>query len=140
LTLMSRFSLAATITAALVSGCAVVAGAPSPLAGRWLAEDIRGGGIVDRQTTLEIRDDGSVSGSGGCNRYTSRAAIAETSIRFEPVAASTMACAPATMDQEVHFFAALEEVVGWKVDSRTGHLILTGADGTALIRFADAER
>jgi heat shock protein HslJ len=134
---MKRLSLAATTAVALVSGCAVVAGAPSPLIGRWLAEDIRGVGIVDLQTTLEIRDDGMVSGFGGCNRYTGRAAMAETSIRFEPVAASTMACAPAAMDQEVHFLAALDEVVGWKVDSRTGHLILTGADGTALIRFAD---
>ncbi len=117
-----------------------MAGVSSPLVGTWLAEDIRGGGIIDRQTTLEIRDDGIVSGSGGCNRYFSRATIAETSIKFEPVAASTRTCAPQTMDQEVHFFAALEEVVGWKADSRTGHLILTGEDGTALIRFAEAER
>jgi len=46
-----------------------VTGGASPV-GSWLAEDIGGGGAIDRlQTTLEITADGKAFGSGGCNRY-----------------------------------------------------------------------
>ena len=42
----------------------------------WLAEDINGGGVIDyAQTTLIIKSDGSVSGSGGCNRFMTSASI-----------------------------------------------------------------
>src|SRR5262245_16033622 len=45
--------------------------------GRWLAEDIRGGGVIDRvQTVLEIAADGGISGSGGCNAMRGTATIA----------------------------------------------------------------
>ncbi len=42
----------------------------------WLAEDIQGGGVIDNaQTTLTVSTDGAVSGSGGCNRYFSKAVV-----------------------------------------------------------------
>lgn len=75
---------------------AVGAGHPE---GRWLAEDIRQGGVIDRlQTVLEIAADGRVSGTGGCNRISGKATISGDRIAFGPVASTFMACTPAVMN------------------------------------------
>lgn len=110
--------------------------AASPV-GRWLAEDIKGGGVIDRaRTFLEIDAGGRVSGSGGCNRLSARALISGPSITFAMVATTRMACAPAVMDQEQRFLAALSEVRAWRVDAATQKLHLTAADGMPLLQFA----
>jgi heat shock protein HslJ len=62
---------------------------PLPISpvGRWLAEDIRSGGVIDRlQTVLEIAADGTVSGSGGCNAMRGKATISGETIVFGPIA------------------------------------------------------
>lgn len=110
---------------------------PATPAGRWLAEDIRGGGVLDRvQSTLEIASDGTVSGSGGCNRYSGRAGITGPGIQFGPLAATRMACAPALMGQEARFLEALGEARGWRVDGARRKLYLLGANGVPLLRFS----
>ena len=121
-----------------------VAAAPSPAperpaspVGRWLLEDIRQGGVIDRlQTVLEIAPDGRVSGSGGCNRMSGSARISGTRISFGPVAATQMACTPAAMDQEQKFFAGLREVRRWRADPARGKLVLLDARGRKLMTFA----
>jgi putative lipoprotein len=113
-----------------------VAGAVSPDSpvGRWLAEDIRGGGVIDRlQTILEIAADGAVSGTGGCNRMSGKATISGDRIRFGPIASTYMACVPAIMDQEAKFLAALQEVRGWRTDPVKRKLTLFDEGGKALI-------
>ena len=128
-----RFAL--SVVAVLIAGSAM-ADTSSP-AGSWLAEDIRGGGVIDNlQTTLEIASDGSVSGTGGCNRYFGKAEIDEASIAFGPLGSTKMACAPAVMDQEQKFFDALTEVAGWHLES-TGHLVLLDTDGKPLVRLIE---
>lgn len=105
--------------------------------GKWLAEDIRGRGVIDRlQTVLEIAEDGAISGTGGCNRISGKATITGDRIAFGPLAATQMACAQAAMDQEGKFFAALGDVKAWRVDSARQKLTLLGEDGRALIVFA----
>jgi heat shock protein HslJ len=107
------------------------------LAGRWLAEDIDGGGVIDRlQTLLEIGEDGSASGTGGCNRFMSRAEIKDDAITFAPIAGTRMMCAPAAMDQETKFFAALPLAVAWKIDQPTRKLTLMDARSRPLVVFA----
>lgn len=107
------------------------------LSGRWLAEDIRGGGVIDRlQTVLEIAEDGKINGSGGCNRFTGRATISGDNFAIGPVASTNMACTQAVMDQEQKFFAALREARTWKVDPTRHKLALLDADGRALIVLA----
>lgn len=104
---------------------------------RWLAEDIEGGGVIDRlQTTLEIRPEGAVSGSGGCNRFTGQAEISEQTISFGALAATRMMCPPASMDQEGKFFAALDKVSQWRIDQLTQKLTLLDDDDKALVVFA----
>jgi putative lipoprotein len=111
-------------------------GAESP-AGRWLLEDLRGAGVMDRlQSVLEIATDGRVSGSGGCNRMSGSATIDGARISFSPLAATRMACTPAAMDQESRFLAALGEVRRWEINQRHRKLALLSSDGQPLLVFS----
>ena len=121
-----------------------VAASPSPAperkaspVGRWLLEDIRRAGVIDRlQTVLEIAADGRVSGSGGCNRMSGSARISGTRISFGPVAATQMACAPAAMNQEQKFFAGLREARRWRTDPARGKLVLLDGRGRSMMTFS----
>lgn len=116
-----------------VGGQATPRPADSP-AGRWLAEDIRRGGVIDYlQTVLEIGSDGRVSGTGGCNRMSGQAKFAGDTIRFGAIASTRMACTPAAMNQERKFFAALEDVRRWRVDPARGKLTLLDGLGDPII-------
>lgn len=112
---MSRKLIAAIlfVSITLISAGANAAG----LEGRWLAEDIDGGGVIDRlQTTLEVNADGKVTGMGGCNRYAGSAKIDGDAIRFLPMGSTRMACSSAVMKQESKFHAALEKVRAWRIE------------------------
>lgn len=105
--------------------------------GAWLAEDIGGGGVLDRiQTTLVLGADGAVSGSGGCNSYSGKAKLSGASLRFGGLSSSRMACAPAVMAQEQKFLLALERTLAWRIDPLKRKLILIDLTGTELVRFS----
>lgn len=114
-----------------------VAADPATPAGKWLAEDIDGGGVIDRlQTTLEIRDDGIVTGMGGCNRYAGSATIDGSAIKFLPMASTRMACSAAAMRQEAKFHSTLEKVRTWRVDQAQRKLVLLDKGGFDLMRLS----
>jgi len=105
--------------------------------GKWLAEDILGGGAIDRlQTTLEIARDGIVSGHGGCNRYRGRVSITGESISFSPLASTKMACTPSAMAQEEKFHQALERARSFRINALERKLILRDGSGTTVARLA----
>jgi putative lipoprotein len=119
-----------------VGGQAAPRPSGSPV-GRWLAEDIRSGGVIDYlQTVLVVAPNGRVSGTGGCNRLSGQAKIAGDTIRFGAIASTRMACTPAAMNQERKFFAALEDVRRWRVDAARGKLILLDGRGNPIIVLA----
>jgi heat shock protein HslJ len=128
------------LAASLLLGFALIATAcaePAALTGKWLAEDIDGGGVIDRlQTTLEIRDDGIVTGMGGCNRYAGSATVSGEAIKFLPLASTRMACSAAAMRQESRFHATLERVRAWRIDQQQRKLVLLDGGGFDLIRFS----
>jgi putative lipoprotein len=114
----------------------VDAAADSPV-GRWLAEDILGGGVIDNaQTTLEIAEDGRVSGRGGCNGYGGTATIDGDKLSFSPLAATQMACAEALMNQEQKFFDALGRVATFRLVPAEQKLLLLDAEGATVVRLA----
>jgi len=105
--------------------------------GSWLAEDIGGGGVIDRaRSEFVLAADGRVSGRGGCNRFAGRATVAGASIAFGGLAATMMACPPAMMDQERRFLAALSAARGWRFDALHGKLTLVDDAGRALATLA----
>lgn len=135
---MNRASrrLSLSVVALLAMTLHAAAASTSP-AGRWLAEDIGGGGVIDRlQSVLEIAADGRISGTGGCNRIAGKARVEGIRISFGPIVSTRMACSPAVMDQERKFLAALEKVRRWHVDPARGKLALLGARGKPLIVFS----
>ncbi len=106
-------------------------------AGKWLAEDILGGGVIDNlQTVLELAEDGTVSGTGGCNRIIGKAKIAGDGIEFGPMGSTMMACTPAVMDQERKFLDALGLARTFRVDGQQRKLILQDAAGQTVVRLA----
>jgi len=133
MTRTSQFIL--TCLALLLAGAAHAAsGTPS---GKWLAEDIDGGGVIDRlQTTLEIRDDGIVTGMGGCNRYAGSAKFDATTIKFLPMASTRMACSAAVMKQESKFHATLDKIRTWRIDEVRRKLILLDGQGFEMMRLS----
>ncbi len=109
------------------------------IVGKWLAEDIMGGGVLDRaQSTLEVGQDGMVSGNTAVNRYSGKATLKGVSIQFGPLAMTRRAGPPAMMDQESKFTAALEKVLGYRIEN-TGLLYLLDAEGKVVLRFSQLE-
>ncbi len=98
---------------------------PKALTGApWRLEDLVGHGIIDNsQVTLQFMPSGKVSGRGGCNTYTGSVAFKGAAITFTPFAATLMACAPALLDQETRYFAALTQADSIAFD-KTGALLI----------------
>ena len=104
---MIRFPIAASflVTALALAGCASDDGDGSTPSngpyGTWRAIEI--GPLVagSADTTIEIGQDGTVNGNGGCNGYGGDATITGGAIEFGPLISTQMACEPAIMDQEL---------------------------------------
>lgn len=105
-----------------------------PVGPAWTVEDVGGRGVIDRARTELVLAEGRAAGSGGCNRFTGGYTLDGASLRFGALAATQMACAPAVMDQERRFFAAMAEVRGWRIEQR--RLLLTDAAGGVLLRLS----
>ncbi|WP_424814264.1 YbaY family lipoprotein [Roseococcus sp. YIM B11640] len=107
-------------------------------AGRWLAEDIRGGGVIDGlQSVLEISPTGAVSGSGGCNRIAGQARITGERIELGQLAVTRMAClSPAAGQQETRFLGALGDARSFRLDEARAKLILLDAGGREILVFS----
>lgn len=126
------------VSAFLIFALTIAASAgPAAPTGKWLAEDIDGGGVIDRlQTTLEIRDDGIVTGTGGCNRYAGSATVDGNTIKFLPMASTRMACSAAAMRQEAKFHSTLEKIRTWRIDQAQRKLLLFDGGGFEMMRLS----
>lgn len=87
--------------------------------------------VSSAEATLTIADDGTVSGSTGCNRLNGSLTVAAD--RFEPTALATtrMACEPALMEQEQAVVAVLGGGPIWSIDGQTLTLQLDDGRGLA---------
>ncbi len=107
---------------------------------RWLLEDIRNTGVIDRaQSTLRFDGDGRVSGSGGCNRMGGGVTLEGNSVQFGPLMSTRMACVEALMDQEQRYLATLADVRSYLLEHEGAVLHLLAEDGTKLLRFSRME-
>jgi len=100
----------------------------------WLAEDIKGGGVIDNaQTTVSFAAGGKVTGSGGCNRLFGTATVAGETLTFGGIGTTRMACVPALMDQERKFLDALAATRTFRFHGP--YLKFYAGNGAELVRF-----
>lgn len=93
---------------------------PAQLTGEWQVESIDQGGIIDSShVTLTFGDDGRISGSAGCNRYSASMSTSDNHVTVSQAASTRMACPPAIMQQEQRFLSALSEVSAWHREAGT---------------------
>lgn len=105
--------------------------------GRWVAEDILGGGVVDTaQSVINIAPDGRVTGNGGCNGLNGHARVSGKRMSFGRLASTMMACPPALMTQERKFHEALGQARSFRVEPAQGKLFLLDRDNRVVMRLA----
>ncbi|HJK77776.1 MAG TPA: META domain-containing protein [Methanocorpusculum sp.] len=100
--------------------------AGSLISGNWTLS-------TDKGITLDITADGVFNGQAPVNLYFGTASITDGSISFGPVGATKMAGPEDQMKAETEFFAALDNVTGYKVGE--GMLEFTDKDGKTLLTF-----
>lgn len=119
------------------------------IAGReWKVEDMFGAGIIDDShltVSVEAKSEEKkadsfpkyrVTGSGGCNHYTTSAFIDNDKdvIAFDPPAMTFMACAEAISQQENRFIEMLAKAKSFMFDD-LGRLILKDDSGNYIARL-----
>jgi len=89
------------------------------LAGKqWTCTDIMERQIFgEKPPTIQFGQDGTVSGTGGCNTYTGTYSLNGDKLTFSPLAATEMMCTPGQMDQEYTYFTVLKRVVRVQADN-----------------------
>jgi heat shock protein HslJ len=104
----------------------------------WAVTEIAGEAVLpDTEVTLSFDATDALSGSGGCNRFTTLYEITGEGLSLGPVAATRMACPDPISAQEMAFFAALDQVYSFDI-AEDGALVLMGAEGP-VIRAVGAE-
>ncbi|KAF0847401.1 META domain-containing protein [Nocardia caishijiensis] len=91
---------------------------------------IRSAALDEAKPTLTISDDGTVSGTTGCNRLTGTAQLGPGGQVSFDVATTKMMCAPEVMDVERHVLGVLDGHTDSTIDADT--LTLRNTDGTGL--------
>ena len=77
----------------------------------------------------------TVGGFGGCNRFTAPYTVDGDGIEIGQIASTRMACPPPADAVERAYLAALERVVGWRVEEDGAELALLDDDGAELLRY-----
>jgi len=118
-----------------LAGCggepaALLRGLDAPV--EWVVEDIDGAGLADgARVSLQFGADGRVAGRSACNRYSAAYTLDGERLAIRAGAGTRMACAPALMQLESRFLAALAAVQGFAL-SADGALELRGAGGRSM--------
>ena len=84
----------------------------------------------DSQASIAFNEDGTVTGSSGCNSFGGEYKVDGDQITFNGLASTLMACEEPLMTQEGTVFKVLDGTASYKVDGDT--LTIT-KDGTALV-------
>jgi heat shock protein HslJ len=116
--------------------------AASPI-GDWEATSIQTGDALasplpGTTITAKFANDGTLSGSAGCNSYTTPYTLDGGEIEIAPPAATKKACAApdGVMEQEAAYLAALPSATHFRADG--GTLALLAADGTYVASYVPA--
>jgi putative lipoprotein len=78
---------------------------------------------------VQVRSDGIVAGSSGCNRFTGTYTYKGDELTMGPLATTRMACRPEVMEREQEFLTMLAQVR----HAEASHLKLTLKDGKGTV-------
>jgi heat shock protein HslJ len=113
---------------------------PAALPGtRWTAIAVNNGAqavasvAAETEITAEFGPDGALSGSAGCNRYTTRYTLDGETIAIRPPALTRRACPAPVMQQEQQYTAALERAATYRLDA--DRLELRSAAGSLEVTY-----
>ena len=114
---------------------------PEPLAlesTAWTLSSVYSGDAVTSvisgtEITLLFADDGSVSGSGGCNWFSGTYTVDGDALALSPLASTKMACADHVMTQEGVFLDGMGEVASFSIEGT--QLTLIDGSGGPLLGF-----
>lgn len=114
--------------------------APALAKTRWAATMINTGTgavasvVAGSTVTAVFAEDGTLSGSGGCNTYNGPYEVDGASIEIGPLASTMMMCAdPAVGQQETSYFAALDNAATYAFNG--DRLQLRAVDGALLVEY-----
>ena len=103
--------------------------------GRWLAENIGGGGVLDRvQSYIEIGPTGAWQARAAATASSERPGSTARKCPSARMGSTQMACPLAVMDQERKFLDALMAARAWRADEQRRKLLLLDADGKDIAR------
>jgi heat shock protein HslJ len=112
-----------------LAGCAITSrDATTELPGTsWTLVDLDGEQPAgEPPPSITFTDEGSVTGSTGCNTFNGEVTIDGSAITFGPLATTRMACVdPVAGEQEQAFLVAMDAVTGYTIDGE-GRLVLEG--------------
>ncbi len=93
--------------------------------------------VIDVSVTAMFAEDGTLTGSAGCNSYNGTWEAEDGSIEIGPVAATLMACADMEVqNQETRYLALLGETGTYRIDA--GMLEMFDAEGTRILQYLRA--
>lgn len=133
---MRKVWIASGLTVLAVAGVGVGATSaqPSALTGNvWLLTAVLSKAPVAGTSPTSEFTSASVSGSGGCNRYSGKVSVSGSTIRISSIASTEMACQPKIMAQESVFLNALASARSYSTSG--GTLALKGSNGRALLTY-----
>ena len=104
----------------------------------FLSGDALSSPLPGAEISASFAEDGTLTGSSGCNSYRAGFTTDGGSIEIEAPASTQMACEEpgGVMDQEAAYLAALPTAVRYRVDG--GSLALLSADGTYVASYTRA--
>ncbi|HEX2991152.1 MAG TPA: META domain-containing protein [Anaerolineales bacterium] len=86
--------------------------------------------VEDSEAGLTFNEDGSVSGSTGCNGAGSEYTVDGDQIEFAPFVSTLMACEDPIMEQESTFHQVLNGIATYEID---GDTLTLSRDGMVLV-------
>jgi len=104
---------------------------------RWSLVSIGGSPVLASESTSMQFDKGRLSGSDGCNRYSTGYVVSDGKLKIGPNLAGTrMACPPPIMEEAATFTGILVRTAGYRVDG--DRLTLLESDGRPMAAFKKA--
>ena len=111
----------------------------NPLVGTaWLAWDINGRGLGNKTYATLVFNQGRVSGSGGCNRFSGALEVKADVWQASDIALTRQECAPELMKEEAAFIEALESARSHRIEG--GLLTLIDESGAVRMRLVHLPR